>query len=196
MDTRKELNKEHLYRRLVEAIAFILARAAEQGLPTLSKFQIMKLLYLSQVEALRFSGRPYFSEEEVPFIRGRNGPITPTYRAAVAELEAKGLIRVEPIDNPDYGYTRYDHKIIKEPDTFETPEGDLIFLAQIVNDYAGISQKELRAVVYDTEPMKARLQEEREKGVEIIASRLDLGKIALVPELLDAYSDEPEATEV
>ena len=59
--------------KIHETILYILLMAKENGTGDLSKFQIVKLLYLIQIESLKFTGRPFINN--LSFFREKNGPL-------------------------------------------------------------------------------------------------------------------------
>lgn len=170
--------------KLQETIVYILQHAKEKGIPSLSKFQLMKFVYLIQIESYRFMGSPFI--DEVRFIREKNGPISTNIYDAIKSLEDE-YIEMHVVPNREYGHDRHDHKLIKSPRTYALTREEIIFMNSVLDDYLHLSQKNLKDLVYDTEPMQNIIKQEKHDGNKAGFS-LDMNTVPLDPDVLEAMS--------
>jgi uncharacterized phage-associated protein len=170
--------------KLQETIIYILQHAKEKGISGLSKFQLMKFVYLIQVESYRFMGSPFI--EEVRFMREKNGPISTNIYDAIKSLEGE-YIHIDVVPNRAYGYDRHDHKLIKAPKTYALISEEKIFMNSVLDDYIQLSQAKLKELVYKTEPMQNIIEQEKHSGNKAGYS-LDMNTVPLDPDVLEAMS--------
>jgi len=172
--------------RLHGAILFLLQRAKIFGINDLSKFQIMKLIYLADVESRKFVGEPLTSD--LRFVRDQHGPISYNIYSAITDLTGK-YIKVKPKKKPDYPFARECHSLIKGkklPKIFTKEEK--LFLNSVFGDYLSLTQKQLKVTVYKTEPMSAILKQEK-KGKVLKGRPIDMNLVPLDEDLLEMITD-------
>jgi len=161
---------------LQELILYILKFSQEQGIDNLSKFQIMKLVYLIESEHRKYVGKPFIVQTK--FQRDKNGPISKDIYHAIEPLKGK-YIKVSETETEGYDYPRTCHRTINmDKFTFSFTKEQKIFLNCVLDDYIKLPQKELRKMVYNTEPMKKILKQE-EKTHKKVHGDIDMSAIPL-----------------
>ena len=155
--------------RLDETILFTLSAAKERGISNLSKFELMKLIYLIEVNSMRYIGDQF--TQSVKFVREKNGPISYDIYKSTEKLQALGLIDIELTDNPEYGYPRYCHSLKKSLPELSFEDSEKMFLESVLSDYLGLQIAKLKAVAYGTEPMQEMMREEKELGVKTLKGK-------------------------
>lgn len=169
-----------------ELILIILDRAKQEGLENLSKFQLMKLIYLIETEALKYSGTFLV---KFRFVRDANGPISIDAYNAIDELKTLGLIDIYQKSNPKYGHDRICHKIKRTlPEIKNFSKDEILFIDSVLSDYLTLTQNNLKKVAYSTEPMKAILEEE--KGKTLKGKPLDMNLVSVHKDVMEAIEDE------
>lgn len=168
--------------RLQELILLILDRAHKEGIKNLSRFQLMKLVFLIEVEALKYAGS-YLIQPR--FLRYKNGPISMEIYTALDLLSEQGYIYTEEQENKKYGYPRVCHSLKNKLGKLEQfNQGEIVFIDTVLSDLLPLSQKELQKLAYSTEPMKARLEAEKgtvKEGVPLNMDLVTTDKIVLEP---------------
>ncbi|MFA5249677.1 MAG: type II toxin-antitoxin system antitoxin SocA domain-containing protein [Candidatus Paceibacterota bacterium] len=173
--------------RLEQLIIFILDRANKKGIKDLSDFQLMKMLYLLEVFSLKYTGAKFIDEV---FTRHENGPITTYFYKARENLLAKDFLNVEEKKKVDYKYPRRANMLGKKKlDKFIFSMGETIFLDNFLDDFLKLTQKELKNLAYETEPMKAILESEKNKDIKK-GTIIDFNKVIVDPDVVETYSDE------
>lgn len=170
--------------RLEEVILFLLSRAGEKGLKDLSKFQIMKLIYLVDVESYRYTGKSFFGD--VHFVRQKNGPISKDIYDALNRLHPT-YIHFEQNQKEDYPYPRHCISL-KKPARIHLADDEKIFLNSVFESFLSRSQKELKKLVYETEPMKDILNQEKRAHKTLIGSRILFESIPLDKDVVEMIS--------
>lgn len=169
-----------------ELILIILDRAKQEGMENLSKFQLMKLVYLIETEALKYSGTFFV---KFRFIRDANGPISIDTYNAIDELKTLGLINVYQKSNPKYGHDRICHKMIKSlPEIKNFSKDEVLFIDSVLSDYLPLTQNKLQKVAYSTEPMQAILKEENGKILK--GKPLDMNLVNVHEDVMESIEYE------
>lgn len=175
---------------LQQLIIYILKFAEEQGQSNLSKFQIMKLVYLVEVEYRKFVGEPLISNTK--FQRYENGPISTDVYNAIDQLVGK-YISVTYSNTEGYENTRACHKSINTNKiTFTFSKDQLIFLNCVLSDYVGLTQKKLKEIAYETEPMKEILTIEEKSNKKALGYTIDMNKVPLDEDILEAITNSSQ----
>ncbi len=170
--------------RLQETILYTLAKAHDKGINNLSKFQLMKLVYMIEINSQRFLGESFI--HNVKFYREKNGPISYDIYKAVDELTKTGFIEAWAEDNTEYGHPRHCHRIKKQPAQVSFGKSEKVFLNSILEDYLPLTIAKLKAEAYKTEPMQKAQQEEKRQGHPLNGRPLDLDTVALDEDILSA----------
>ena len=173
--------------RLEYTILYLLSKAKEKDISNLSKFQIIKLIYLLEVEAYKFTGRSFF--DSVYFKRGENGPISVDIYTALENLMGK-YIEGKIVKKPDYPYPRHCISLKKNIKKFELKDTEKIFLNSVFGSYLDSSQKKLKAVAYSTEPMKEIIKKEKKMHRVLKGRHLNLNLVPLDEEMIDLFKYE------
>jgi len=171
--------------KLQETILYILKHASEKGLETLSLFQLVKFIYLIQIESQRFMGEPFI--DRLLFFREKNGPLSAQIYQAIENLKDE-FIDVEKVENITYGHFRFSHKLKDSNIKIDLELEETILLNSILDDYILLSQARLKEIVYETEPMLDILQKEEAFGEQKIGTPIDMNQVPLDSEVLNAIS--------
>jgi uncharacterized phage-associated protein len=156
--------------RLDATILFILAAAHKKGIENLSRFELMKLVYLIEIESMKFLGHKF--SDDVTFVRETNGPISYDIYRSTERLEAMKLINIDSQEGrPEYGYTRACHSLKGKLPELQFSDSEKLYLNSILDDYIGLAIKKLKEIAYKTEPMLEMLEEEKRKGVETLKGK-------------------------
>jgi uncharacterized phage-associated protein len=174
--------------RLEELLVFILDRAQKEKIRNLSRFQMLKIPYLIQIYSLKFAGTPFLSD--ITFIREKNGPISVDIYQALERLSESEFISVTEEPNETYGHPRHSHSLLKAPDHFSFSQGETIFLDNFVAKLLPLTQKELKKIAYETEPMKVIQAEEEEADGIKKGAVIDFNSVSVDPDVMETYSDE------
>ncbi len=101
--------------RLQNLILYILIKTEEKDIKNLSKYQIMKLIYLVEVESHRFLGESFIGESQIKFYRESRGPVSRNIYDALRELDGKYIdISIESVKG--YSQPRHSHSLKKDID--------------------------------------------------------------------------------
>ena len=154
--------------RNAELVAFFVSRC----LGELGRTRLMKLLYLADYEARRYLGRPLST---LKYVWHYYGPFDASVDAILNKLKADGAIVETPVAYPSgkngYLYSRGPQEIVP---TFDPP--DLAILSYVCEKYSAVSLRELLdEIVYQTEPMKAAI-DEKAKNTELRMQVVDNAK--------------------
>lgn len=152
--------------KLERAILYLLSRAKENGVKNLSSFQIMKILYMLEVESRRFIGRSFIGENEIRFFRYPRGPISYDIYNSLSTLE-NGFIKVEESQTSGYPNPRRCYSLKKSinPLKLGFTKEELLFMNSVIDDYVNTNQKKLGEIVYSTEPMKSITKKEKNNQI-------------------------------
>jgi len=172
--------------RLEELLILILDRAHKEGKPNLSRFELLKIIYLLQVYALKYAGTTLL--DNTTFIREKNGPISVDVYKSMDGLMADGYIKMDIQENKDYGHPRHCFTLAKKLPRLNFGQGELVFLDSFLSELLPLSQAQLKSKAYATEPMKAIMNEE--KGGRIKKGQvLNFASVSVDADVVDAYSD-------
>jgi len=172
--------------RLQETLLYILKRASERNIDNLSMFQLVKLVYLIQIESQKFTGNPFI--ENLRFFREKNGPLSKRIYLAINNLKGK-YIDIKEVPNKSYGHPRLEHRLKKKDLNFTNLSfEETIFLNSVLDDYLDLTQNKLKEIVYATEPMQQVVKLEKKTGSEMIGKPIDMNLVSLDREVLDAIS--------
>ncbi len=174
--------------RLEETLIFLLNNGKEIGIDNLSKFQIMKLIFLLEVEAYKYTGKSFINA--ISFVREKNGPISIEIYRALDNLLDKGCIALNVTKKADYPYPRNCYSLKKMPNKMHLRNTEKIFLNSVFNSYINLPQNKLKQIAYGAEPMKEILVKEKKEDKILKGHRLDFNKIPLDEELVDIISNE------
>jgi len=173
--------------KLQETILYIISEAQENGLKPLSKFQLMKLIYLLQVESLKFTGSPFLDEPR--FLRYQRGPLSPQIYDALSGLDGK-YIKINEITNKEYGHNKQEHILVKLP-KLNLSRSEQIFINSVLKDYLSLTQTKLGDVVYKTEPMAKIVEYEKQNHASMNGYQLDMSSIPLDEDVLEGMVTTP-----
>lgn len=169
--------------RLEQLIIFILKSAQKKKIENLSRFEMMKLVYLIEIESIKYIGERFSSTTK--FVRDTNGPISYDIYEAVNNLRELGLVEITQEDNPEYGHPRVCHGLTSKVASVDFTNNETIFLNSILRDYLGIPQKKLKEIAYATEPMLKKMEQEKSKGVEVLkGSPINMDSVSLDSDVL------------
>jgi len=162
--------------RIANAVLYVLKRAHDRNVSDLSKFQLMKLLYLIDIEYRRYLGKSFY--EAATFTRWDRGPILFEAYPVLDLLKSRGKIKVETSKNPHYGHDRECHSIVNPKMRINLTGPEKIFLNSIIDSYVTLTQDRLRKIAYATEPMQKAV--EKEKSGKPIKERLDMNTVTQI----------------
>lgn len=160
--------------KLAEVIHYIIKKANEQKISP-SKIQIIKLVYLLQVEFVRYTGNHLF--KELNFYKEEHGPVSSTIYKEVSTLQSLKLISVYESLTPGYKYPKQAHKLLVNI-KYAIDDDILVFIDSVLDDYICLTHRELLRVVYETEPMISTTPK----------MKLDMDKVGLNDDALEAMS--------
>jgi len=174
--------------KLENTIIYILGRAQTRGKKNLSKFELFKYLYLLETEAYRFTGKS-FLDNNVSFVRDKNGPISIDIYNAITNLEGD-YIQLTKTKQKSYPYPRHSISLKKNKNKRKSSlkNSEKLFINSVLESYLELPQKTLKDIVYKTEPMKSILKEEKKKKSSLKGTRLNLNLIALDEDMVDLIS--------
>lgn len=170
--------------RLDNVILHLLSTAHENGIKNLSKFQIMKLIYLVDVESYRYTGKSFFGD--VSFVRQKNGPISLDIYEALRILHPR-YITFEESKKEDYPYARHGVSLRKKI-RVNLRDSEKIFLNSVFSSYLSMPQNKLKERVYQTEPMKDILKQEKRARKPLIGNRILFDSIPLDEDIVEQIS--------
>lgn len=174
----------NIMNKLESTILYLLARAKEKGKQNLSKFELFKLLYLLETESYRFAGKSFFNSS-ISFVRDKNGPISIDVYNALNSLSSKYINLVEE-KKDDYEFSRHSISLKNKLSKIDLSESEKLFINSVVESYIYLPIKELKKIVYATEPMEKILEIEKKKKVDVLkGEKIDFNCIALDEDVLD-----------
>jgi len=169
--------------RLENTILYLLTRANLKGLDNLSKIELFKLVFLLEVESYRFTGKSFF--DSISFVREKNGPISIDIYRALEKLNDK-YINIKETKKPDYTHSRHCISLKKQIKKFDFKESEVLFMNSVFESYLGLTIKKLKEIVYNTEPMKEILAEEKKAKTDILSDlRISFESIPLDEDILE-----------
>ncbi len=171
--------------KIEKLLLFILDRAHKGGIKDLSDFQVFKIFYNLQIYSIRYTGSELVPN--VNFIREKNGPISIDVYHSLEKLRANHYIETKVIENKAYIYPRHANRLGKKSIKFDFTLGETIFLDNFLSDLLLFSQKALKELTYNTEPMKEIVK--KEKGKIKKGEILDLKKVLIDQDVMEAYSN-------
>ncbi|MDP2736542.1 MAG: Panacea domain-containing protein [bacterium] len=170
--------------KLEQTILYLLARAKEKGKDNLSKFELFKLLYLLEIESYKFTGKSFFNSS-ISFVRDKNGPISIDVYNALNMLKNE-YINLTEEKKEDYEFSRHCISLKNKLSKTNLAESEKLFINSIVESYISLPIKELKSIVYATEPMEKMLEAEKKKKVKVLkGEKLDFNCITLDEDVLD-----------
>lgn len=170
--------------RLDNTLLYLLSKAQEKGLKNLSKFQIMKLIYLVDVESYRYTGKSFLGD--VRFVRDKNGPISLDIYKALEKLHPKYIV-IEESQKQDYPFPRHGISLKKHVRVNLT-DSEKIFLNSVFESFLNLPQNTLKKIVYETDPMKDILRQERRVQKMLVGSRIPFDSIPLDEDVVEMIS--------
>lgn len=175
--------------RLQQLILYILEYAKKKGIDSITKYQIMKLAYMVEVESRKYTGNSF--SEELIFFRKPRGPVSQAISIAINQLD-NTFIEIKKIPIPKYkkGAERHEHRLRDAVNPkYDFSKEEKYFINSILGDLVDMPMVDLGKVVYATEPMK-RVLEMEEKNHNMLGAKLDLNEVRLDNEILDLIGDE------
>lgn len=172
--------------KVEELLLFILDRAHKAGIKDLSKFQLFKISYLLQVLSLKFAG--VFLIPDITFVRDKHGPISIDIYSATEKLIKKGYVKREVKENKEYGYRRDAHSLIKKIPKLSLSFGQIIFLDNFLSKLLPLTQKKLKEMAYETEPMQEILKKEKHSDLRK-GEVIDFNSVIVDSDIMEGYSD-------
>lgn len=177
--------------RLQKTTLYLLDYTSKRKHKNLSTFQIMKLIYLIEVESRKFLGKSFMEDDNISFHRYPRGPISYDIYNAIKGLE-KSYISVKPVKVAGYTKPRHCHSLKKKVSnrTIGLTKEERVFLNSILDDYLVLSQSQLKKTVYGTRPMRIVLGIEKREGGVIKGSPIPLDSVPLDEEIINIISEE------
>lgn len=172
--------------RLGELLLFVLDRAKKYGKKDLSRFEVLKIIYLLQVYSLKYAGTALIAG--MTFAREKNGPISVDVYNTMDALVTDGYLRKEVIENEGYGHPRHAFSQSKKLPDLSFGAGEVIFMDSFLSELLPLSQRSLKERAYATEPMKAITKKEKNKSIRK-GDIIDFSLVSVDPDVMDAYSD-------
>lgn len=170
--------------KLENTILYLLHKAAEKGKTNLSKFELFKLVYLLENESYKFVGKSFFGCS-VSFVRDKNGPISLDIYNALNSLKDK-FINLTEQKRDDYDYPRHCISLKKKLGKIDLSDSERLFINSIIESYILLPIKELKRIVYATEPMVAIRKEEKRNKVELLkGEKINFDCISLDEDVVD-----------
>jgi uncharacterized phage-associated protein len=170
--------------KLENTILYLLSRAKERGKDNLSKFELFKLLYLLENESYKFAGKSFF-DSSISFVRDKNGPISIDIYNALNLLKNK-YINLKEEQKEDYNFPRCCISLKKKLNNINLDESEKLFINSIVESYIALSMKELKKIVYTTEPMEHMIKKEKKNKVKFLkGEKLNFNCISLDEDVVD-----------
>ena len=170
--------------KLENTILYILTRTKERAKSNLSKFELFKYLYLLETESYKFVGKSFFSCS-ISFVRYENGPISIDIYNALNALENK-YISLKQEKRSNYDFPRHCISLIKKVPRIDLSDSEKLFINSIIESYVSLSIKELKKVVYATEPMAEIVKEEKKnKGKLAKGEKINFDCILLDNDVVD-----------
>jgi uncharacterized phage-associated protein len=170
--------------KLENTILYLLSRAKERGKDNLSKFELFKLLYLLENESYKFTGKSFF-DCSISFVRNKNGPISIEVYNALTALNDKYISLTEE-KKQDYDFPRHCISLKKKINKINLGDSEKLFINSVVESYITLPMKELKKIVYATEPMEELIKEERKNKVEFLKGvKLNFNCIQLDEDVVD-----------
>src|SRR3989339_1285461 len=152
--------------KLETTILYLLARAKERGKENLSKFELFKLLYLLEIESYKFTGKSFFNSS-ISFVRDKNGPISIDIYNALNILSGKHINMTEE-KKDNYEYPRHCISLKNIINKIDLNESEKLFINSVVESYILLPIKELKKIVYNTEPMLKLIEIEKQKKAKVL----------------------------
>lgn len=168
--------------RLENTIIYLLQRAQKKGKNNLSKFELFKFLYLLETESYKFAGKSFF-DSSISFVRNTNGPISVDVYNALNSLDK--YLDIKKVKKSDYPYPRHCISLKKRPAKTNLTSSEKIFINSVMESYIDLPIKKLKQVVYNTEPMKEILKEEKKRKVELKGEKINFDCIPLDEDVVD-----------
>lgn len=166
--------KDYDQQRIENAILYLLKRANEKKVNNLSRFQIMKLLYLIDIEYRRFLGISFY--KTASFTRWDRGPLLIEAYPILDELYAKKIINIVGRKILGYNKERLCHSLNKLNVRINLTNAEKVFLNSIIDSYIDLNLNKLKELVYSTEPMKEILQREKVNN-NILKEKLNMNLV-------------------
>ena len=170
--------------KLENTILYLLTRAKERDKKNLSKFELFKLLYLLEIESYKFAGKSFF-DSSISFVRNKNGPISIDVYDALNTLKDK-YIKITEEKKDDYKFPRHCIALKAKLSKVDLGESEKLFVNSVIESYISLPMKELKKIVYATEPMKEIRKEEKKSKVEFLkGEKLNFNCISLDEDVVD-----------
>lgn len=129
--------------KITDLIAFLLRNVSQAG-----RTQVVKFLYLADIEARKCLGKPL---TDLSYVLDNHGPFDPVILARLEDLESQGKISTEQYSfrgNRCYSYMKNKNT----PKVQFSPEEEVI-LNHVVETVRKNSLEKLLEIVYGTEPV-------------------------------------------
>lgn len=166
-------------------ILYILLKAREKGIKDLSKFQIMKILYMIEAEAHRYIGTGLLG---ISFNRDENGPISTEIYDSLDKLKHKNLVSMEETKVTDYPHPRHGYSLAKKVG-LPIQDTEKVFLNSVIDSYIELNQKRLKEIVYNTEPMREITSCEDRLHRKLKGSKINFDSIPLDEDIVEILTN-------
>lgn len=141
---------------VAQMIRFFVERVPDAG-----RTQIVKFLYLADVESRRYLGRPI---SDLDYIWYEHGPFDSEILAQLDQLFLAGLITAEKVSYPN-GFAGYQYRATEIPVHFDFSKEQMTILDYTAVTYGSTRLRTLlEDVVYKTKPMLDAKEREAEGG--------------------------------
>lgn len=171
--------------RLENTILYLLERMQLKGKRNLSKFELFKFLYLLETESYKFTGKSFF-DSSVSFVRDKNGPISIDVYNAINFLKDTKYINLTEIKKEDYDYPRHCISLKSKIKNIALSDSEKLFINSVIESYINLSIKDLKKIVYATEPMDEIIKEEKKRRVKFLkGEKINFNRIPLDEDMVD-----------
>jgi uncharacterized phage-associated protein len=171
--------------KLENTILYLLDRVQSKGKSNLSKFELFKFLYLLETESYKFAGKSFF-DSSVSFVRDKNGPISIDVYHAINALKDSKYIKLTKIQKEDYEYPRHCISLKSKIKGIPLDDSEKLFINSVIESYINLSMKDLKKIVYATEPMNGIIKEEKKRKVGFLkGEKINFNCISLDDDVVD-----------
>lgn len=154
-------------RKLESILLHIMATAGRE----VSRTEVMKMLYLSEIEYRRLYGE---SMTDVMFVRYRYGPYSQAVMDILDVMVASGIVECRQIAYSSGSYKVLYRALTQDNDALS--EQERFVVERVVSICRGVDLNSLKELTYSTPPMKAILVEEERKGIRLNGRPLDMSE--------------------
>jgi hypothetical protein len=142
------------------------------------RIELAKILYLVDAEKVRLLGSTLTGEE---YTRQKLGPLSRNFSGAIEDMDGNEIVVKI---HPGFMHPKHEHTL---SDTIRfsidlSPE-DALIANRVINQVKDKSVKEIEHMAYETEPMRAILDQENKLGTRLYGEPVDFSLIKLDPRM-------------